>query len=94
MPVIKDMSPTFSEADKDLSDNHNKNMEIKEMEAKLSEVNTTLSDSQKVLAETEAKNKILSEKLATIEAEKLGAYLSEQLEKLSLSENQKIGFKG
>jgi hypothetical protein len=94
MPVIKDMSPTFSEADKNLSDNHKNNMEVKEMELKLSEANATLSESQKVLAETNAKNKELSEKLATIEAEKLEAYLSEQLEKLSLSENQKIGFKG
>lgn len=94
MPVIKDMSPTFSENKNNLSDNHNNDMEIKELETKLSEATTNLSEKEIALAETEAKNKELSEKLEAIETEKHEAFLSESLEKLSLSEDNKIGFKG
>jgi len=95
MPVIKDMAPTLSEENnKILFNNHIKSMEKEKLEAQLSEVNKNLSDKDKILKEKEAENKNLSEKLEKIEAEKLETFLSESLKKLSLSDNQKIWFKG
>lgn len=93
MPVIKDMAPTFSEAN--LSINHTQNMEkVEELQAQLSEKDTILSEKDKSLAETTAKNVELSEKLAKIEGEKHEKFLSDEVEKLCLSEDQTVGFKG
>ncbi len=94
MPVIKDMSPTFNESGKDnLPNNHNNIMEKQELETKLSEANANLSEKDIALAEKDAKNKELSEKLEAIETKKHEAYLSENIEKLLLSEDKKFGFK-
>ena len=93
MPVIKDMAPTFSESD--LSINHTTDMaQLEELQAQLSEKDTILSEKDKSLAETNAKNVELSEKLAKIEGEKHEKFLSDEVEKLCLSEDQTVGFKG
>ena len=102
MPVIKDMSPTFNEdvnksGKNNLSDNPNGIME-KEMKEMQDNHAKELADAKlandTALSEKEAENKKLSEQLETIEAEKHEAFLSENLEKLSLSDDNKIGFKG
>lgn len=98
MPVIKDMSPTFNEPGNNLSDNHNDIMEKQELELKLSEANIKLNEielANKIdLAEKDAKNKELSEKIEKQESEKHEVFLSEGIKELSLSEDNKIGFKG
>lgn len=94
MPVIKDMAPTFNEAGKNLHHNHINNMEREEqLEAQLSEASKNLSEKDMILAEKEAENKLLSEKLAKVEAEKREKFLSDEVEKLCLSENKNIAFK-
>ncbi len=92
MPVIKDMAPTFAEADI-LIHNHTDNMEKEQLEAQLSESTKALSEKDKMLAEKDAENKKLSEELEKVNSEKREKTLSEGVEKLCLSENNKIGFK-
>ena len=92
MPVIKDMSPTFGEkknGNNNLIDNPDKmDKELKEMQDKHELEMKDLADKK------DEENKKLSEKLDKINEEKHEAFLSENLEKLSLSEDNKIGFKG
>lgn len=93
MPVIKDMAPTLSEPI--LLPNHITDMKtLEELQAQLSEKDTVLSEKDRVLAEKDAENKRLSDELAKVNAEKRDVNLSEQVEKLCLSEDKTIGFKG
>ncbi len=93
MPVIKDMAPTFNESDI-LFVNHTKNMELKELESAVAQKDLELSEKDRALAEETAKNKSLSEELAKVNEEKREKILSEWVEKLCLSENKSIAFKG
>ncbi len=90
MPVIKDMAPTFNEDI--LLDNHTKTMERE------AELEKQLSDNQAanaiLLSEKDMENKRLSEELAKVHQEKRDISLAEEVEKLCLSENQNIAFKG
>ena len=88
MPVIKDMAPTFGESN--LHINHN-TMEIQELEKKLSD---TVAESARLLSEKDVENKRLSEELAKVNGEKREKLLSEEVEKLCLSDTKTIGFKG
>lgn len=93
MPVIKDMAPTLSEPI--LLPNHITDMKtLEELQAQLSEKDTVLSEKDRVLAEKDAENKRLSDELAKVNAEKRDVNLSEQVEKLCLSEDNTVGFKG
>ena len=102
MPVIKDMAPTLSEKNKPaLFPNHSLEMETKELEQKLAEKDTALAEKETILAqkdiklsEVEAENKRLSDELAAEKTAKREVELAEQVEKLCLSEDSSVGFKG
>lgn len=99
MPVIKDMAPAYAEA-KTLFSDHTNPMQDTEFQAKLaekdtllSEKDTQLSEKDKALADTNAKNKELAEKLEKVESEKREKFLSDEVDSLCLSEDNAIGFK-
>jgi hypothetical protein len=92
MPVIKDMAPTFNEV---LTPNHIQNMStLEELQAQNVQILSEKEATAKMLSEKEAENKRLSEELAKVQAEKREAFLAEEVEKLCLSENKTIAFKG
>lgn len=99
MPVIKNMAPILNEpGNSNLDPNHNDKMDDKKLQDMQDTHNRELADAKTkndtVLAEKDKENKELSEKLEKIETEKHETYLSENLGKLTLSDENKIGFKG
>lgn len=92
MPVIKDMSPTLNEV---LIYNHTIDMaQLDELQAQLAEKTLSEESKDKLLSEKELENKRLSEELAKVSAEKREKLLSDEVEKLCLSDSQTVGFKG
>lgn len=95
MPVIKDMAPTLSEKNKPaIFPNHSLEMETKELELKLAEKDTALAEKETLLSQKDAEIKSLSDKLAAETAAKREVELAEKVEKLCLSEDSAVGFKG
>lgn len=93
MPVIKDMAPTLSEGQNILFSNPNQHMEkeLAELEAQHQAV---LSEKDKKLADTEAENKRLADELEKANQEKRDKFLADEVEKLCLSDDKTIAFKG
>lgn len=92
MPVIKDMAPTFNEV---LPSNHISDMKtLEELQAQNSQILSEKEASDKALAEKTAEAQKLSEELAKAKQEKRETFLAEEVEKLCLSENKTIAFKG
>lgn len=93
MPVIKDMAPTLSEGD--LNPNHISNMKtLEELQAQNDQVLAEKATAEKLLSEKDAENKRLSDELAKVQSEKREKLLSDEVEKLCLSEGKTIAFKG
>jgi len=93
MPVIKDMAPTLSEEkNKPLFFNHS-HME-KTVEQMLADTELALTEKDVLLSEKEAEIKSLAEKVEAIEREKHEKFLTDEVEKLCLSDDKTIAFKG